>query len=114
MKITHYAFGEISIDGKSYKGDVIIASGRVFPEWWRKEGHNLAVEDLYTVLENIPDILIIGQGASGVMTVPEPTKDYINKKGIELHCLKTGDAVRLFNELEPSGKKIAAAFHLTC
>ena len=41
MKITHYEFGRISIEGKDYDSDVIISADGVQDQWWRKEGHNL-------------------------------------------------------------------------
>lgn len=118
MKIEHYSFGRITIDGKIYSSDVIIypADRRVDPSWWRKEGHLLQPDDLIDIIAARPDILIIGTGYSGVMVVPRETIDYVGERGIELHVEKTSKAVELFNRLqsERPDKVIIAALHLTC
>lgn len=116
MKISHYSFGKITIEGKTYTSDVIIYPGRVDSKWWRKEGHNLQPIDLTGVIGARPDILIIGTGASGVMKVPDETSKFIKSKGIEVHFEITGKAVELFNKLqaEKTDKVIIAALHLTC
>ncbi|MBU0687267.1 MAG: hypothetical protein KKB81_05390 [Candidatus Margulisbacteria bacterium] len=111
--IDHYSFGQITIDGKAYTSDVIIYPDHVNPSWWRKEGHNLQIEDLTEVITAKPDTLIIGTGASGVMDVSEKVKQAIAQKGIKLIVEKTGEACKIYNKLKSSGKVIAA-LHLTC
>ena len=54
MKIEHYSFGNITIDGQTYTSDVIIYPERVDASWWRKEGHNLQIEDLAGVIKAEP------------------------------------------------------------
>jgi len=113
MKIEHYSFGKITIDGKTYTSDVIIYPGRVDSSWWRKEGHYLQVLDLIDVINTKPDILIIGTGYSGVMVVPKETISHLESRGIEVHIERTEKAVELFNKLQKD-KKVIAALHLTC
>lgn len=113
MKIEHYSFGRITIDGKTYTSDVIIYPGRVDSSWWRKEGHYLQVVDLTDVINAKPDILIIGTGYSGVMQVPKETINYLESKGIEVHVARTEKAVEMFNKLQKD-KIVVAALHLTC
>lgn len=48
--IDAYRFGEITIDGTTYRADVIVLPDRVVANCWRKEGHSLVVEDLAAVL----------------------------------------------------------------
>ncbi len=113
MKIDSYTFGSLVVDGKMYTSDVIIYPGRVDPSWWRKEGHRLRTADLAEVLDAKPEVLIVGTGYSGMMVVPEETKNHIRSKGIEIYIETTGRAVGLFNTMQ--GKKtIIAALHLTC
>ncbi len=116
MKIEHYSFGRITIDGHTYSSDVIVYPDRVDASWWRKEGHLLQPDDLVDVIASKPDILIIGTGYSGVMEVPRETINHISYKGIEVHIDRTTKAVELFNRLqkERPGKIIIAALHLTC
>jgi hypothetical protein len=46
-KIESYRFGEIVIDGQRHSEDVIIYPDRVDAKWWRKEGHSLALTDVW-------------------------------------------------------------------
>lgn len=112
MEITRYSFGKITIDGKTYTSDLILYPDHIDPAWWRKEGHSLAVEDIRTVLDAKPELLIIGTGFYGFMKVPEETLRLIAAEGIEVQAEKTSKAVEL---LQTVGKRrAAAALHLTC
>jgi hypothetical protein len=113
MKIEHYSFGTITIDGKSYTSDVIIYPERVDSSWWRKQGHSLHIVDLKDVIPAGPEILIVGTGHSGAMVVPEETLSYLKSKGIDVHIARTDKAVELFNKFQKN-KKTIAALHLTC
>ena len=113
MKIDHYSFGKIVINGKTYTSDVIIYPDSVDSSWWRKEGHYPQPSDLGMVVSAKPDLLIIGTGYSGVMVVPEETILFIKSKGVELLVERTEKAVELYNNLSKT-RKVVAAFHLTC
>lgn len=113
MKIGHYSFGKIVIDGTTYTSDVILYPGRVDGSWWRKEGHYLQPVDLKEVLEARPDMLIVGTGFSGVMTVAEETIRLVKSRGIELRVERTEKAVELYNSIGKD-RTVIAALHLTC
>ncbi len=113
MKIESYAFGRITIDGKNYISDIIIFPDRVKTNWWRKEGHKLHKEDIKEIMENPPEILIVGTGSSGYLKVSPEIEGYIKSKGIEVKIAKSREACKLFNELSEK-RRVIAAFHLTC
>jgi len=113
MTIDHYSWGKITVDGKTFTSDVIIYPERVDSSWWRKEGHNVQVADLADVINALPEVVVIGTGALGVMKVPKETVSHLEAKGIELHIMKTGKAIELFNTLKKE-KRVVAALHLTC
>jgi len=113
VKIEHYSFGKIIIDGKSYTSDVIIYPDRVSASWWRKEGHNLNIIDLSDVIKSKPDILVVGSGYSGSMKVPQETLKHLESEGISVKVSRSSEAVELFNTLQ-TDKKVVAALHLTC
>lgn len=113
VKIEHYSFGRITIEGKTYASDVIIYPGKVNDSWWRKQGHNLEIADLVDVLAAQPEVLVVGTGAMGLMKVPNETISHLQLKGIEVHVARTGEAVAIFNKLQKD-KVAIAAFHLTC
>lgn len=114
MHIDSYEFGQIVIDGQTYSSDCIILAGSVNCDWWREQGHSLSAKDIEIILEAKPKILVIGKGASGLMNVPERTKQVLKQKGIEFEALDTKEAVKRFNELSKVGENVAAALHLTC
>uniref|UniRef100_A0A7C4JQD4 Uncharacterized protein n=1 Tax=Thermodesulfobacterium geofontis TaxID=1295609 RepID=A0A7C4JQD4_9BACT len=116
--ITHYSFGNLSFKDKTYHKDLIIIKTpkeeKIFPDWWRKEGHRLQVEDLEEVWKHSLEYLIIGTGAHGVMKVDSEVEKKAKSLGIKIEIYKTDLAVKRFNELYSSGVSLAGAFHLTC
>jgi hypothetical protein len=114
MKITNYRFGAIEIDGTPYTSDVIITGGKVSDNWWRKKGHLLQKEDLPIIVEQRPEVLVVGTGYFGRMAIPDETRRYLKSHGITLKAAKTGEAVEAFNQLQEECAQAAAAFHLTC
>lgn len=114
MKIDASSFGRIVIDGKEYTSDVIIYHDRVDASWLRKEGHRLQPGDITSALNAQPDILIIGTGHAGVLTVPKEIAAHITSLGIEVVVEKTPKAVELFNALLGTKTYAIAALHITC
>ncbi len=114
MKIESYSFGNIVIDGKKYTSDILIYPDHVQDKWWRKEGHELHLEDITSVLESTPEMLIIGTGRDGYLLVSTEVKKSIESLGIELKIAKTEEACKLYNKFSKVKRAIAAAFHLTC
>lgn len=112
--IESYSFGSIQIDGKSYTSDLMVGPKWVESNWWRKSGHSLCEEDLEAIFLRDIDILVVGTGSSGMMTIPEKTVSLMKSRGIALEADKTGMAVRKFNQYLREGRKVAGAFHLTC
>jgi hypothetical protein len=43
--------------------DLIVLPNPVVSDWWRREGHSLAMEDLDEVLDELPERLVLGVGA---------------------------------------------------
>ncbi len=112
MKIEEYEFGRIKVDGKNYSSDVIIYPEKIDGSWWRKEGHLLQVEDVHSIVQANPKLIVIGTGYYGRMEISEEVKSEFKSRGIELIYANSPEAVKLFNEnSEP--RKIGA-FHLTC
>lgn len=114
MQIDSYSFGSMVVDGKQYSEDLIIFPDRVRPHWWRKEGHSLSIEDLDEVIDYKPELLIVGKGASGCMSIPTLTRNVLKDKQIEIIDKNTDEASQIFNEQIKKGKKVVGAFHLTC
>jgi len=113
-KVRSYGFGEIVIGDRRYTSDVIIRPDGVLDGWWRKEGHKLHFEDLEKALEVKPEVLVIGTGYAGLMRVPREVREKLEAEGIEVIVESTRKAWRTYNRLVEEGRKVVAAFHLTC
>ena len=111
-RIDDYAFGRIVIDGHEERADVILLPTRTVTHWWRRRGHELVIEDLAEVLDELPDRLVIGTGAHGRMQADLAMIDELAARGVIVEVLPTAQAVRRYRELDP--KHTAAALHLTC
>jgi len=114
MHIDSYQFGKIVVDGVTYNSDCLIVGDAVESNWWRKEGHTLSIDDVKEIFTAKPVVLIIGCGASGMMKVPDATRQTLREHGIRVEALNTAKAVERFNELSKAGENVAAALHLTC
>lgn len=106
-------FGLVVIDGRRYTRDVVILPERVIPDWWREEGHALAVADLRSLLEDLPQVLVVGLGHMARMRVLPETADWLATRGVELVSANTPVACEAYNRLRLE-RRVAAALHLTC
>ncbi len=111
--IDSYQFGQVIINGQKYSSDVIIFPDRVRDSWWRKQGHQLCLEDIAEVITENPEVLVVGTGASGLMKVLPEVEQATEARGIKLIVETTDKAVNIYNRLCRS-QKVIAALHLTC
>jgi hypothetical protein len=111
-QLRDYSFGSIQVDGDEHTRDLIVLPERVVPDWWRRDGHSLAMEDLDDVIDELPERLILGCGAHGRLQPPPAVLEELRERGVEVEAMPTADAVRRYGQLDPD--RTAAALHLTC
>jgi hypothetical protein len=111
-RLESYSFGRLTVDGREYTRDLIVLPNRVVPDWWRREGHSLAMEDLDDVLDELPGRLVLGVGAHGRLRPDAAVIAELEQRGVQVECLPTDAAVRRYGELDE--RRTAAALHLTC
>ncbi len=113
--IETYAVGRhMIVSGKKYTHDLKIIGNSVKGDWWRREGHRLAAEDISDILATLPELLVVGTGYAGGMHIPAVLQKLLKTKRIRLVYEPTTEAVQTFNRLRAEGKNVAGAFHLTC
>jgi hypothetical protein len=111
-RIDDYHFGRIVIDGHEETSDVIVLPRRTVTHWWRRRGHELVLEDLEDVVDELPEHLLIGTGAEGRLR-PDPSLiERLQVSGVSVEVLTTPEAVRRYRERSP--RNTAAALHVTC
>jgi len=114
-RIENYSPGRIVIDGVEHHADVIVLPDRVLGDWWRRDGHSLVIEDLDSVLEELPQRLVLGCGYAGRLQPERSVLEALAERGVKVEALPTDEAVERFEELEArNAAAVAAALHLTC
>jgi len=111
-RLENYSFGRLKVDGSEQTRDLIVLPDRVVTNWWRRDGHSLAMEDLDEVLDDLPERLILGVGAYGRLHPDPDVISELERRGTAVECLPTDEAVRRYGELDD--RRTAAALHLTC
>lgn len=113
--IESYVTGRnMRVAGKTYTTDLKIIGHTVKGNWWRREGHRLASNDIVDILDSGPDLLVVGTGYAGNLDIPADLRRDLAERGIRLVSERTAEAVELFNRHRAQGDNVAGAFHLTC
>jgi hypothetical protein len=73
--------------------------------------HELTFEQIEWLLGDKPEVLIIATGWNGMTTPDQRIRDH---RGCEVRLLRTGEAIKRFNELKRAGKRVAIHYHATC
>lgn len=111
-------FGSITIEGVTYRHDVIIQlDGQVKER--KKElskaiygtSHVVSLEEARYIYTKGTTLLIIGAGKFGRVKLSEQAAEYFNQKGCEVRLFPTSQAIRKWNETE--GQAIGL-FHVSC
>jgi hypothetical protein len=111
--IEDFSFGNVQVDSKQFTDDVIIYPWAVDDTWWRDEGHVLKPKDIEDALDADPEVLIVGTGAHGRLTITDEVRDELEERGIELVASETPEAVKEYNRLQ-ADRRAVALLHLTC
>lgn len=111
-RLEDYSFGRVTADGQEQTRDLIVLPDRVVTDWWRRDGHSLVMEDLDEVAGELPERLVVGCGADGRLRPDPAVIEELERRGVEVEVLRTGEAVRRYNDLDE--RRTAAALHLTC
>jgi len=112
MIIKSYDFGQITVNQELFTSDLIIYSGKINSSWWRKKGHLLQLVDINEIINEKPEVIVIGTGYYGYMKIAKEVIKKLEDLSIKFYIEKTKKAVDLFNSIDSNN--IIAAFHLTC
>ncbi len=116
MRIEHFSFGSIEIDGRTYDHDVVIEGGRVRK---RRKGPSKRHQDAFghtplSAEEEIPwscTRLVIGTGAAAALPVMETVQAEARRRDVELVMVPTKRAIELLAE---DADDTNAILHVTC
>ncbi|ANF22035.1 Mth938-like domain-containing protein [Thermococcus piezophilus] len=111
-------FGRIIVDGKEYTYDIVVyPSGRV--ERRKKEiskkkhgtSHKLDPEELREYLTEDFDVLVVGTGLWGMLSILPESRELVKDK--EIIESPTPEVAELFEKLRKE-KRALGIFHITC
>lgn len=112
--ITSCSFGNITINQTTYHSDLIIyPDGKIKDGWRRMAGHRLSADDIFSLIESGPEIIIAGTGISGMMKPDKSLTVWLGEKNITFFAKPNQQAVKLYNRFFME-KRTGACFHLTC
>ena len=114
-------FGYIVINGKRFNHDIVVhvdgsitKRNKELSKPFKKGFHTpLAPPEVEPLLDEKPEVFIIGSGQYGALPVLEETKNIIKNSGVELVLEKTPKALKTFMNLRKN-RKVVAIFHVTC
>ena len=117
-KIDAAEFGSITIDGKTFKHDVIIRLSGEVKKRKKKlskviygSSHIISLEEAKYVYEKDAQHIIIGAGQYGIVKLSDEAEDFFRKKKCPVDLLPTPKAIQSWNTIR--GSKIGL-FHVTC
>ena len=117
MKLEEYSFGSIKIDGEVYTKDLWIINGKIkkrdksIAKSKFGTSHKIARKELKEVITTKTGRIIIGGGASGLVSLTKKATKYLENNKIELIMYKTSELVE--NKIQ-IGEKDSGIIHLTC
>ncbi|MBL7206402.1 MAG: hypothetical protein ISS36_02270 [Candidatus Aenigmarchaeota archaeon] len=112
VHIDNLKWGEITIDGKTYCSDMAIFWDGAIK--YITKNHKLTIQEFMLLLPKKPEVLIVGIGINGAMSVDEDVKQVAEDKKIKIFEETSEKAVDIFNAMISDEKRAVAVIHTTC
>jgi hypothetical protein len=117
MNARFLGFGQIEIEGKRYRADLVIERGQVRRRH-KKPSKPYRDRFGHTPLSGAEEIpwggprLIVGTGADGLLPIMPEVYDVARRRNVEIVALPTESACRLIADLKRTN--VNAVLHVTC
>lgn len=107
-----YSSGEsVTINGQHYNTPVIISPQTLIHPWRPTCADDLQAQDLNTIIELKPKIVLIGTGEHNQL-LPYDCLASLHEARIGVECMDTGAACRTYSALSSEGRSVAAALFI--
>lgn len=103
--------GAITVSGETYSETIALSPDTVLTGWPAKPIGELVHDDFAAVLDDSPEMLLLGTGSRHVFP-PRELMFAFARCGIGLEVMDTAAAARTFNVLASEGRKVAAVLYL--
>ena len=111
-------FGSITVAGQRWDHDVIIRLDGTVEKRKKKlskevygTSHRVSLAEIHHVSEEGAQLLVIGTGQSGLVSLDEQSQTFMEEQGCNVLLLPTPEAVEAWNSAEG---KVIGLFHVTC
>ncbi len=101
----------ILVNDEEHSTSIALTPDRLLGEWPATPVAELDAGDFDTVLELVPEIVLLGTGATNIFPPRELTFAFA-RKGIGFEVMDTAAAARTFNVLANEGRRVAAVLYL--
>ena len=111
VRIDSTRFGEINIDGKTHFSDVIVFWDGAIE--YRQKDRVIGEDEFIKVLEKKINILVVGTGQHGTMTVSRKVRQIAAERKIKIFELQSPYAIDIFNSFASQGRRVVAIIQTT-
>ncbi|NNM59862.1 MAG: hypothetical protein HKM04_08615 [Legionellales bacterium] len=109
--IEAYECGRLKMNGQFFEHSVIINTGQMPKQWHVQNTQELTRADLQLLLQDQPEVILLGTGAQLIFPAFELIHD-ISHQGVGIEVMDTGAACRTYNLLLAEGRKVLAGLIL--
>jgi len=110
--IDDFAHGAIVVDGCHYDSDVMILADGTVRTWQPQDGEVLLATHAKAVVKAKPEVLVIGTGTVGSLSLHPKARERLEKAGIEVLAYRTDKACETYRQLR-NQRRLAALLHIT-
>lgn len=100
----------IRINDQLWSGIVALTPNEVIEQWQSVALGDLVVDNFGALLDDSPELVILGTGAKGQFPPRELTFAFA-RRGVGLEVMDTAAAARTFNVLAGEGRRVAAVLY---
>jgi hypothetical protein len=117
--VTQLSWGRLEVEGR----DGQFKDAKLFPggarEWdWSETGtsHDPGIQpaDIEELLDRGATVVVLSRGFEERLRVCRETLRKLEERKVPVYVERTGEAVRLYNELSRKNEKVGALVHSTC
>ena len=78
--------------------------------FWESDNKEITIPHIKELVEYKPDLLVIGLGAGGLLTLAENVQMHIHQNRVKYTAKHNDEAIKIYNKALAEGKKVAAIF----
>lgn len=116
--IRAYSRGEVTVSAPERGAErvltesFVIGTARLVPDWGPRDVDELAPEHLDPILEQAPEVVLLGSGEALRFPPPAIQRILMVEHGVGMETMDTAAACRTFNILAGEGRSVVAALIL--